>query len=194
MWRLPKLAVTTTLLVVLCLLIPRQSQASPNSQAAFQPFNAQGNTIHVETADFDGVGAKEYVVAAMTNGTVVAYSRPDTITDPAADNRMWTVDTGAFVFMVGTAKPSKWKGARDHILLPGVDGKLRVINAMGVMVLNLDVGATSGAVYCADGGFDSQERARIVAGSVDGNVYMFDFDGNKVGAVQPRSKGSIVRR
>ena len=34
-----------------------------SAQSAFQPYNSQGdNLIHVATADFDGVGAKDYVV------------------------------------------------------------------------------------------------------------------------------------
>jgi hypothetical protein len=40
---------------------------------AFQPFAAFGNTIHVATADFDGVGVKDY-------NSPVAYNHCDPCT------------------------------------------------------------------------------------------------------------------
>jgi len=57
---------------------------------AFQPYNTQGdNLIHVATADFDGAGAKDYVVAMTVEGKVIAFQRPDLISDPSSDNRLW---------------------------------------------------------------------------------------------------------
>ena len=45
---------------------------------AFQAFNTQGdNLMHVTTADFDGVGAKDYVVAMTVEGKVIAFQGPE---------------------------------------------------------------------------------------------------------------------
>ena len=165
------------------------------SQAAFKPFAAQGNTIHVTTADFDGVGARDFVVAATVDGTVTAYARIADIVDPGADNRLWSYMSGVFGFMLGTVKLQKKASTADHILLPGVDGHLRVLNAKGNLTLDLRVGV--GATYCADAGFTSAGSARIVAGGVDGRVYVFDGTGTVVGSVKPWIKGnqtSLVRR
>jgi len=60
------------------------------NNSAFQPFIAQGdNLIYVTTADFDGVGAKDFVVASTVSGKVIAFQRPDLINNPSADNRLW---------------------------------------------------------------------------------------------------------
>ena len=66
-----------------------------SAQHAFQPFNTQGdNLIHVATADFDEVGAKDYVVGMSIEGKVAAFQRPDRIVDPASPtNRLWEYQT-----------------------------------------------------------------------------------------------------
>ena len=165
------------------------------SLPAFQPHSAFGNTIHVATADFDGVGAKDFVVTADVDGVVSAFARPATIKDPTADNRIWNYSSGSFAFMLGTAKSNRSASARDHILLPGADGHLRMLDAHGRLRLDLSVG--SGPTYCAAAGFDSSGAPRIVAGGVDGHVYVYDFDGSLVGSMRPYSahnRTSIVRR
>lgn len=141
---------------------------------AFQPFSAQGNTIHVATADLDGVGVRDFVVAATTTGIVSAYQRPDLIVDPTADNRLWSYDTGAFVMHLQTARLSRTSAAvSDHILAPCADGHLRVLDSNGLLVYDIPVGPTKGSVYAADAGFTSKGFSRIVASGVDGNVYVY---------------------
>jgi hypothetical protein len=145
-------------------------------------------------------------VTCDVDGRVSAFPPPDTIADPMADNRLWTVETGSFPIMLGAAKSSKATGARDSLLLPGVDGQLRVLDAQGQLRLNLTVSPSSppassargAAVYCADAGYDSQGRGRIIAGGVDGSVHTFDWAGNRLGSLRMSrnhgSSGSIVRR
>ena len=167
--------------------------AGSGSHTAFQPYSAFGNTIHVATADFDGVGASDYVVAATTNGTVMAYQRPEAISDPTADNRLWTHHSGAFAFSLGAAKLTP--SGKDNILLPGADGRLRMLGPDGSLLLDLAVGPTNGSCYTADAGFTSKGLSRIVAGGVDGNAYFYDGgSGKPVGQFRPLQQGSIVRR
>jgi hypothetical protein len=171
--------------------------APPPPLSAFQPYAAHQNTIHVATADFDGVGAKDYVVTVDAEGTVVAHARPATISDPAADNRLWTYSTNHFGFMLGTAKANRSASARDHVLLPGADGRLRMLDAKGRLRLAVAVG--SGPTYSVDAGFTTDGSARLVAGGVDGWVYFFDWEGRALGRVQPAEgaagkSGSIIRR
>ena len=123
----------------------------PLPLSAFQPYAAHQNTIHITTAEFYGVGAKDYVVTVDAEGTVIAHARSATITDPAADNRLWTYRTNHFGFMLGTAKANRSASARDHVLLPGADGRLRMLDAKGR--LRLAVAAGSGPTYSADAGF-----------------------------------------
>ena len=68
---------------------------SAHAQTAFLPCNTQGdNLIHVVTADFDAVGAKDYVVGMSVEGKVIAFQRPDLIVDPASPtNRLWEYQT-----------------------------------------------------------------------------------------------------
>jgi hypothetical protein len=159
---------------------------------AFQPYNANGNIVHVTTADFDAVGAKDHVVTATVDGVVTGFKRPEIIMDPAADNSLWEYRAGTFVFMIGTATSKRGKSTPDNLLLPGADGHLRVLDQAGT--LHLDLAASSGALYCADAGFDSQGQPRIVAGGVDGNVYVYNWTGHSVGKVRPLDSGSIIRR
>ena len=50
------------LALLLVSLVAAAAGGGGGSSAAFQPFAAHCNTIHVATADFDGVGAKDYVI------------------------------------------------------------------------------------------------------------------------------------
>ena len=162
---------------------------------AFQPYSAQGNTIHVATADLDGVGVRDFVVAGTTEGRISAYQRPDTITDPVADNRLWSVETGVFAMHLASAKLDCSSGAKDHLLAPGADGRLRVLDAVGNLVHDIAVGPTNGSVYAADAGFTSKGVSRIVASGVNGNIYVYHGEtGKLVGQYRPRNTGSIVRR
>ena len=85
----------------------RQRKANKGSQEAFQLYNAQGNTLHIGTYDFGNVGAKEIVVAMMTNGTVTCYQRPGLMVDSSADNRLWSFHSPAFAVQLDTARPDK---------------------------------------------------------------------------------------
>lgn len=151
--------------------------------------------MHVATADFDGVGTRDFVVAATTTGTISAYQRPDAIADPAADNRLWSYDTGAVAIQLAPARLNHSQGAPDHILAPGVDGRLRVLDRDGRLLHDIAVGTTNGSVYAADAGFTSKGFSRIVASGVDGNMYVYHGEtGKAIGQYRPRAAGGILRR
>ncbi len=162
------------------------------AQSAFQPYSAQGdNLIHVTTADFDGVGAKDYVVAMSVEGKIIAFDRPAEITDPAADNRLWEYQTPcSFNIMIAAADASSGDPG-DEVLVPGTDGRLRILSSSGALLHDWTV--SSGALYCVGVGVNSAGHVRIVAGGVDGKVYFLDESGTVVGAKTPTYKGNTRR-
>ncbi len=151
------------------------------SQGAFTPFAAKSNLIHVGTADFDGVGARDFVVAADVDGGISAFAPPAMPASTqryAPGERQWRTETGSFAFMLAAAKLSLVNRSRDFVLAPAADGRLRVLDRAGQIAAEVQVG--SGACYCADAGFTAEGESRIVAGGVDGHLYV--FNGTGVGA------------
>ncbi|VGO16421.1 hypothetical protein PDESU_05012 [Pontiella desulfatans] len=160
-------------------------------RTGFVPHNTQGdNLIHVRTADFDGVGAKDYVVAMSVDEKLIAFNRPEDITDPAADNRRWQVDLPNFAIMIETADIDQNSGP-EEVLVPGTDGHLRIYTETGA--LRGDWPISDGALYCVGVGQQSNGDARIITGGVDGDLYFYDETGSQIGTVRPQNVG-IIRR
>ncbi len=160
-------------------------------RTGFVPHNTQGNNlIHVRTADFDGVGAKDYVVAMTVDEKLIAFDRPEDITDPAADNRRWQVDLPNFAIMIETGDIDQNNGP-EEVLVPGTDGHLRIYSEAGT--LRGDWPVSGGALYCAGVGQQSNGDARIITGGVDGDLYFYDQTGTPIGTVRPQNVG-IIRR
>jgi hypothetical protein len=162
------------------------------SQTAFQPYNTQGdNLIHVTTADFDAVGAKDYVVGMSIEGKVIAFNRPVDIVDPAADNRMWEYQTPCSFNIMIDAGEANTHSPGDEILIPGTDGHLRILSSSGVLLK--DWALSSGVLYCVDVGVTSGGATRIIAGGADGRIYVLDENGTVLSNSRPQSWG-VVRR
>jgi hypothetical protein len=166
--------------------------AAAFAQEAFQPYNTQGdNLIHVTTADFDTVGAKDYVVGMSIEGKVIAFERPDLIVDPAADNRLWEYQTPCSFNIMIDAGEALTNSPGEEILIPGTDGHLRIVSSTGVLLK--DWALSSGVLYCVDVGMTGSGEVRIVAGGVDGRVYILDEDGAVLSNSRPASWG-VIRR
>jgi hypothetical protein len=170
--------------------------ASVHSQSNFQPYNTQGdNLIHVTTADFDGVGTSDYVVGMSVEGKVITFQRPDLITDPSADNRIWEYQTPTSFNLMIIAGDAISSSPGEEILVPGTDGHLRILSASGVLLHDWTVG--TGALYSADVGVNSAGQIRIVTGGVDGNVYILNESGAQVGLITPLdglNRFGVIRR
>lgn len=163
------------------------------SQTAFQPYSAQGdNLIHVTTADFDGVGAKDYVVGMSIEGKVIAFQRPALIVDPASTtNRLWEYQTPCSFNIMIDAGEAITNSPGDEVLVPGTDGHLRILSSTGVLLEDWAVSA--GALYSVDVGVSSSGAIRIVTGGVDGRIYILDETGAVLSSSRPQSWG-VVRR
>lgn len=152
--------------ILVCLL---GAVSFASAQTAFQPYNTQGdNLIHVTTADFDGVGAKDYVVGMSIEGKIIAFQRPDLIVDPAADNRLWEYPTPCSFNIMIDAGDAITNSPGDEIHIPGTDGHLRVVSSSGVLLK--DWALSSGVLYGVDVGVTSGGATRIVAGGADGRI------------------------
>ncbi len=156
-------------------------------QSGFQPFNTQGdNLIHVATADFDGVGVKDYVVAMTVEGKVIAFQRPDLITDPSADMRLWEYSDlpsmGIRIFADNVFDHSPG----DEVILPGTDGHLRILSASGELLM--DKAVSTGALYTAAVAKDGSGQIVIVTGGVDGSIYFLNTVGLQLAKVSPKTK------
>ncbi|MDF7824893.1 hypothetical protein P4B35_12795 [Pontiellaceae bacterium B12227] len=157
----------------------------------FIPYNTQSNNlIHVRTADFDGVGAKDYVVAMSVDEKLIAFNRPVDITDPAADNQRWQVDLPNFAIMIETADIDQDNSA-EEVLVPGTDGHLRIYSEDGTQ--RGDWPISDGALYCVGVGKKSNGDARVISGGVDGDLHFYDETGTPIGTVRPDNVG-IIRR
>lgn len=171
----------------LCILIislnPIIAQAN---ELAFQPFNTQGdNLMHVVTADLDGVGAKDYVLAMTVEGKVIAFQRPDQINDPSSDNRLWEYSAlpsmGIRIFADNVFDDSKG----DEVILPGTDGHLRILSSAGDLLMDKTV--SSGALYTAAIGKGNNGQTIIVTAGVDGNIYFLNTSGMLITTVEPKT-------
>ncbi|MCK4922235.1 MAG: hypothetical protein KAS71_14385 [Bacteroidales bacterium] len=110
------------------------------NNSAFQPFSAQGdNLMHVTTADFDGVGVKDFVVALTVSGKVIAFQRPDLIINPLADNRLWEFQPPTSMGIRIVADEVMDDSAGDEVILPGTDGNLRILSSKGDLLLEKKV-------------------------------------------------------
>lgn len=158
-------------------------------QLAFQPFNTQGdNLIHVTTADFDGVGAKDYVVAMTVEGKVIAFQRPDQVSDPASDNRLWEYTDLPSMGIRIVAGEAIESSAGDEVILPGTDGHLRILSATGTLLLNKTV--SSGALYTAAIARGVGGQTVLVTAGVDGSVYFLNTSGTQLAKVSPKTETS----
>ncbi len=164
-----------------------------SAQSAFQPYNTQGdNLIHVTTADFDAVGAKDYVVGMSVDGKVMAFQRPDLIADPSsATNRLWEYQTPCSFNIMIAAVDANTNSPGDEVLVPGTDGHLRILSSTGALLG--DWAVSSGALYCVGVGRTSGGAVRVIAGGVDGDLHIYDETGSSVGTVRPDNVG-IIRR
>jgi hypothetical protein len=162
---------------------------------ALSAYSAQGdNLIHVTTADFDAIGAKDYVVAMSVDGKVIAFDRPDAITDPSADNRLWEYAPGPSFGITIEAGEAISASPGEEVLLPGTDGHLRILSRDGTLLADwvLETGVLRpGPLYCVDTGVNTAGNIRIVAGGVDKNVYILSEAGSVLGKITPPSSGII---
>ncbi|GGZ87437.1 hypothetical protein GCM10007028_27030 [Algibacter mikhailovii] len=159
---------------------------------AFQPYNTQGdNLIHITTADFDGVGAKDYVVAMTVEGKLIAFKRPDQISNPMVNNRLWEyseLPTMAYRIVAYNAIESS---PGDEVLLPGTDGHLRIISSAGSLLL--DISVSTGALYSATVGKDNTGKTIIATSGVDGLIHFLDDTGVLITTLRPKTsnKGGV---
>ncbi|NLR93849.1 T9SS type A sorting domain-containing protein [Flammeovirga agarivorans] len=162
---------------------------SQENLSHFQPYNTQGdNLIHVTTADLDGVGYKDYVIAMTVEGKVIAFQRPSEITSPEADNRLWEYtdlpSLGIRIFAEELIASSKG----EEIILPGTDGHLRILSSTGKLLKDKNV--STGALYTATVGKNSDGETIIMTSGVDGLVYFFNTDLELQKTVRPKTDKS----
>jgi len=154
---------------------------------AFQPFNAQGdNLMHVTCADFDGIGTKDYVVAMTVEGKVIAFQRPDQISDPTADNRLWEYtelpSMGIRIFADDAIESSPG----DEVILPGTDGHLRILSSKGNLLM--DKAVSTGALYTAAIAKGINGQTMIATSGVDGLIHFLNTSGEQLTTVAPKVK------
>ncbi|TLX78166.1 T9SS type A sorting domain-containing protein [Labilibacter sediminis] len=156
------------------------------AQSAFQPYNTQGdNLIHVTTADIDGVGAKDYVVAMTVEGKVIAFNCLDQIADPAADNRLWEYTNLPTMGLRIFADDVYAEHTGDEILLPGTDGYIRILSSSGELLLDKEV--STGALYSATVGKGAGGQTIIATSGVDGLIHILSTSGVKLKTVRPNN-------
>lgn len=169
----------------------------PSASGQVTSYSAQGdNLIHVTTADFDAVGAKDYVVAMTVDGKVIAFDRPDAIADPAADNRLWEFEPGPSFGIDIEAGEAVSTSPGEEVLLPGTDGHLRILSREGVLLKDwlLETGTSRpGPLYCVATGTNAAGDIRIVAGGVDKHIYILDEAGTVLKKILP-PKAGVIRR
>ncbi|NDV61470.1 hypothetical protein G0Q06_03300 [Puniceicoccales bacterium CK1056] len=179
----------------LILLLSTTAAGVLSGQSTFQPYTTQGeNLIHVRTADFDAVGAKDYVVGMTVNGKVIAFDRP-AISDPEENNQLWQyTPPTSFGIMLATGEANS-ANPGEEVLLPGTDGHLRILSRDGVLLGDWTPQTGTGfpgALYSADTGKNSAGEIRIVTGGVNGRIYILAEDGTTVGTIFPPSTRSSV--
>ncbi len=156
------------------------------TNTAFQAYNTQGdNLIHIVTADFDNVGAKDFVVAMSVEGKVIAFKRPDQITESGADNRLWEYTDLPSMGLRVLAGDVSESSSGDEILLPGTDGHLRVLSSGGELLLDKEV--STGALYSATVAKGVGGQAVIVTSGVDGMVYILNNSGVLLHSFRPET-------
>lgn len=171
-----------SLILILCGI----SLGAQSTVSAFQPYNTQGdNLIHVTTADFDEVGAKDYVVAMTIEGKVIAFNRPDKITDPSSDNRLWEYTNLPSMGIRIFAGDVFSENTGDEILLPGTDGHIRILSSSGELLLDKEV--STGALYSATVGKGATGQTVIVTSGVDGLVYILNTTGVLLKSIRPET-------
>jgi len=161
------------------------NQAFSQINSAFQPFNTQGdNLIHVATADFDGIGVKDFVIALTVEGKLIAFQRPDLISNPGIDNRLWEYtdlpSMGIRIFAEDVLKSS----SGDEVILPGTDGHIRILSSKGELLLEKKV--STGALYSACIAKNSLGQSIISTAGVDGFLYFIDTTGVQLAKIAPK--------
>ncbi|WP_430814944.1 T9SS type A sorting domain-containing protein [Carboxylicivirga sp. RSCT41] len=174
------------LLFLLALTVLTLNCIKLSGQSAFMPYNTQGdNLIHIATADLDGVGAKDYVLAMTVEGNVIAFQRPDLITDPSADNRLWEYTALPSMGLRVIAGNVTDDSTGDEILLPGTDGHLRVLSSDGELIFDKEV--SSGALYSATVAIGAGGQTVIITSGVDGMVYVLNNAGIFLKSYRPET-------
>ncbi len=171
-------------ILILFLLFEVVAQSENN---AFQPYNTQGdNLMHVTTADFDGVGVKDYVVAMTVGGKVIAFQRPDLISDPSADNRLWEFQPATSMGIRIIADNVFESSPGDEVILPGTDGHLRILSSTGELLLDKTV--STGALYTAAIAKGINGQTIIATSGVDGLIYFLNTSGEQLASVRPKTE------
>lgn len=161
--------------------------SAQSEQEYFQPYNTQGdNLIHVTTADFDGSGAADYVVAMTVEGRVIAFQRPELITEPASDSRIWEYQPPTSMGIRIVAGDIIENSIGDEVILPGTDGHLRVLSSGGELLMDSNV--SSGALYSATVANGVGGQKILVCSGVDGNVYFLSKEGTQLYSIQPKTE------
>jgi hypothetical protein len=156
---------------------------------AFQPYNTLGNNMmHITTADFDGVGAKDYVVGLTVLGKVIAFQRPDLINDPSVDNRLWEFQPPTSMGIRIFAEDVFENSPGDEVILPGTDGHLRILSSTGELLLDKTV--STGALYTAAIAKGINGQLIIATSGVDGLIYFLNTSGEQLASVRPKTEKS----
>jgi len=170
--------------IFLLLIVPSIAQTTASS---FQAYSARGdNLIHIVTADFDDVGVKDYVVAMTTDGKVIAFQRPDQISDPTGDNRLWEYTELPSMGIRIIAGDIIEDSQGDEVILPGTDGHLRVLSSSGELLM--DQAISTGALYTAAVAKKSNGIGILATAGVDGSIYFIDSQGEQVAQVAPQTE------
>ncbi|TRX64795.1 hypothetical protein [Flammeovirga kamogawensis] len=171
-------------LIFLCVLSLQTTGQTDLS--AFQPYNTQGdNIIHVTTADFDAVGAKDYVVTMTVDGKVIAFNRPSEIATPSADNRLWEYTNLPSIGIRILAEDLIPDSLGDEILLPGTDGHIRILSSAGTLLIDKKI--SSGVLYSTAVGKNNKGETMLIVSGVDGLIHFLDTSGDLITTVRPKT-------
>lgn len=152
----------------------------------FVPYNTQGdNLIHVTTADLNGIGVKDFVVAMSLEGKIIAFQHSKEVTQPDSDHRLWEYTNlpslGIRIFAENVIAESKG----DEILLPGTDGHLRLLSSTGQLLFDKEI--SSGALYTATVGKNKNGETIVMTSGVDGLIYFLNTQLDIIKTVRPKT-------
>ena len=154
--------------------------------SAFQAHNTQGdNMMHVTTADLGGIEKKSHVVGMTVEGKVIAFQRPDLISSPDLDNRLWEFQPPTSMGIRLFAGEVMASSSGDEVILPGTDGNLRILSATGELLLDKVV--STGALYTAAVAKGVSGQVIIATSGVDGYIYFLNSSGEQLATVKPIS-------
>ncbi len=144
--------------------------------------------MHITTADFDGVSAKDYVVGMTVGGKVIAFQRPDQITYPSADNRLWEFQPPTSMGIRIIADEVIIDSAGDEVILPGTDGHLRILSSQGDLLLDKTV--STGALYTVAVAKGAGGQTVIATSGVDGLIYFLNTTGTLIETIRPKTNNA----